>query len=200
MKKFTKFAGAVAAVALVSACATSSGPDVDASAGADTSAGAGPVGPVPGSQGDLEESAGHQVFFAYDQYTLTAQSQAHWRNRPLGCKNIRRRALNSQATVTSAAPANTTWLWVLAALKRLALTSFALALTPTASRRFLTVKNDRAALSQMRAAGRATGMRPRRLRPLVTNPFKRVMNSKDALHKNAARLCSLSHSFVVLAR
>ena len=76
MKKFTKFAGVVAALTLVSACATSSGPDVDASAGADTSAGAGPVGPVPGSQGDLEASAGHQVFFAYDQYTLTPQSQA----------------------------------------------------------------------------------------------------------------------------
>ncbi len=76
MKTLTKFAGAAAALLLVSACATSSGPDVDASAGADTSAGAVPSGPVPGSLDDLKQSAGNQVFFAYDQYTLTAQSQA----------------------------------------------------------------------------------------------------------------------------
>ncbi len=76
MKNFTKFTGVIAALTLVSACATSSGPDVDATAGAGTNAGAGPTGPVPGTQGDLENSAGHRVFFAYDQYTLTPQAQA----------------------------------------------------------------------------------------------------------------------------
>ena len=76
MKNLTKFAGVVAALTLASACATSSGPDVDASAGADTTASAGPTGPVPGSQADLEQSAGHQVFFDYDQYTLKPQAQA----------------------------------------------------------------------------------------------------------------------------
>jgi peptidoglycan-associated lipoprotein len=76
MKTLMKFAGAAAALVLVSACATSSGPDVDASSGVDASAGAGPTGPIPGSQADLEQSAGHQVFFAYDQYTLTPQAQA----------------------------------------------------------------------------------------------------------------------------
>ncbi len=76
MKQLTKIAGAIAALSLVAACATSNGPDVDASAGADTYADSGPAGPVPGSQADLEESAGHQVFYDYDQYTLTPQSQA----------------------------------------------------------------------------------------------------------------------------
>ncbi len=76
MKQITKFAGVIAALTLVSACATSSGPDVDATAGADANAGAGPSGPVPGSQSDLENAAGHRVYFAYDQYTLTPQAQA----------------------------------------------------------------------------------------------------------------------------
>lgn len=75
MKQITKFAGVIAALTLVSACATSSGPDVDATAGADTNAGAGPSGPVPGSQADLENAAGHRVYFGYDQYTLTPQAQ-----------------------------------------------------------------------------------------------------------------------------
>ena len=76
MKTITKIAGVIAALTLVTACASSSGPDVDATAGAGTNAGAGPSGPVPGTQGDLEASAGHQVFFAYDQYTLTPSAQA----------------------------------------------------------------------------------------------------------------------------
>ncbi len=75
MKHITKIAGVIAALTLVSACATSSGPDVDATAGAGTNAGAGPTGPTPGSQSDLEQSAGHRVYFAYDQYTLTSQAQ-----------------------------------------------------------------------------------------------------------------------------
>lgn len=76
MKIFMKFAGVAAGLALISACATSEGPDLDASANPGTSMAAGPTGPVPGSQADLEESAGHRVFFAYDQYTLTPQAQA----------------------------------------------------------------------------------------------------------------------------
>lgn len=76
MKNLMKFAGAFAALTLMSACATSDGPDVDASANAGTTQAAGPVGPVPGSQADLEQAAGHRVFFAYDQYTLTPQAQA----------------------------------------------------------------------------------------------------------------------------
>lgn len=76
MKTLMKIAGTVAALALISACASTNGPDVDASAGADTFETAGPAGPVPGSQADLENSAGHRVFFGYDQYTLTPQAQA----------------------------------------------------------------------------------------------------------------------------
>ena len=75
MNKFLKMAGIFASLALISACA-STGPDVDASTGADTTTGTAPVGPVPGSQEDLENAAGHRVFFAYDQYTLTAEAQA----------------------------------------------------------------------------------------------------------------------------
>lgn len=70
-----KVAGAVCALAVVSACASSSGPDVAAT---DTSSSTGqrPTGVTPGSQADLEQNAGHRVFFGYDQYTLTPQAQA----------------------------------------------------------------------------------------------------------------------------
>jgi peptidoglycan-associated lipoprotein len=74
MNKFLKVAGVFASLALISACA-STGPDVDASTGADTTTGTAPVGAVPGSQEDLENAAGHRVFFAYDQYTLTSEAQ-----------------------------------------------------------------------------------------------------------------------------
>ncbi|MEZ5894378.1 MAG: peptidoglycan-associated lipoprotein Pal [Parvularculaceae bacterium] len=74
MKTMMKFAGVFASLALISACA--SGPAVDTTAGADTNAGAGVTGVVPGSQADLENSAGHRVFFALDQYTLTPDAQA----------------------------------------------------------------------------------------------------------------------------
>ncbi len=76
MKTLMKIAGVAASLVLLSACATGTGPDVDATAGAGTDVAAGPTGPVPGSQADLEESAGHRVFFAFDQYTLTPQAQA----------------------------------------------------------------------------------------------------------------------------
>ncbi len=75
MKTMMKIAGAVASLILISACASSTGPGLDASSGADTNATSGPVGPVPGSQADLEQNAGHRVFFGYDQYTLTPQAQ-----------------------------------------------------------------------------------------------------------------------------
>ena len=56
MMKFFKIAGIFASLALVAACA-STGPDLDASAGADTTTSAAPTGPVPGSQADLEDVA-----------------------------------------------------------------------------------------------------------------------------------------------
>lgn len=76
MRVFMKIAGAAALLALLSACVGAGGPDLDATAGAETDMAAGPAGPVPGSQSDLEESAGHRVFFAFDKYTLTPQAQA----------------------------------------------------------------------------------------------------------------------------
>lgn len=74
MMKFTKIAGVFASLALVAACA-STGPDVDTTANGDTTMDNGPQGPVPGSQADLENSAGHRVFFGYDEYTLTGEAQ-----------------------------------------------------------------------------------------------------------------------------
>ena len=75
MKKFLKIAGVLASVALISACA-SNGPDVSEPVDTGSTTSSAPTGPVPGSQMDLEESAGHRVFFALDQYTLTPQAQA----------------------------------------------------------------------------------------------------------------------------
>ncbi|MEM8934899.1 MAG: peptidoglycan-associated lipoprotein Pal [Pseudomonadota bacterium] len=77
MKKLIKFSGAVAVMALLAACA--SGPDLDATAGS-SSMGAGPVGPAPGSQADLEQN-GHRVFFALDEYTLTPRAQSDLRRQ-----------------------------------------------------------------------------------------------------------------------
>lgn len=74
--RFLKVAGTAASLALLAACASTNGPDIDSTAGVGSGAGAAPQGPVPGSQGDLEQSAGHRVFFAYNQYTLTPQAQA----------------------------------------------------------------------------------------------------------------------------
>ncbi len=75
MKTLMKLAGIAASLVLLSAC-VATGPEVDATAGAGTDVGAGPTGPVPGSQADLEDAAGHRVFFAYNEYTLTPQAQA----------------------------------------------------------------------------------------------------------------------------
>ncbi|WP_425410130.1 peptidoglycan-associated lipoprotein Pal [Hyphococcus sp.] len=72
-----KFAGAVATLALLSACAsTNDDVGLDTTASNDTNVGAQPTGVEPGSQTDLEQAAGHRVFFAYDQYTLTPQAQS----------------------------------------------------------------------------------------------------------------------------
>ena len=76
MKTLMKIAGTAALLGLVSACATSNGPDIAETVVDTTSENAGPSGPIPGSQADLENSAGHRVFFGLDQYTLTPQAQA----------------------------------------------------------------------------------------------------------------------------
>jgi peptidoglycan-associated lipoprotein len=75
MKTILKFAGVAGALVLMSACASNKGPDVVANG--DTGSSAGDRAAVtPGSQEDLEQNAGHRVFFGYDQFTLTPQAQA----------------------------------------------------------------------------------------------------------------------------
>jgi len=76
MSNFMKIAGIFASLALISACASTNGPDVNAESNTGTDVASGPTGVVPGSQADLEQNAGHRVFFAYNQYTLTPQAQA----------------------------------------------------------------------------------------------------------------------------
>lgn len=76
MPNFMKIAGVFASLALLSACASTAGPDVDTTAEPVVDTTPEPQGPIPGSQADLEQNAGHRVFFAYDQYTLTPQAQA----------------------------------------------------------------------------------------------------------------------------
>ena len=71
-----KFAVVAGSLLMLSACATSNGPDVIADGSNGTSTGVGPAGPIPGSQDDLEKNAGHRVFFGYNQYTLTPQARA----------------------------------------------------------------------------------------------------------------------------
>lgn len=76
MSHTIKIAGVFASLALLSACASTEGPSIDTTADTATDVVSEPVGPVPGSQADLEQNAGHRVFFAYDEYTLTPQAQA----------------------------------------------------------------------------------------------------------------------------
>ncbi len=76
MTNFIKIAGVFVSLVLLSACTTGGNVGVDPNAGIDTTQTAGPVGAIPGSQQDLEENAGHRVFFAYNQYTLTPQAQS----------------------------------------------------------------------------------------------------------------------------
>jgi peptidoglycan-associated lipoprotein len=68
----TKFAGALAAVALLSACANK--PPAPVSTG--TGAAAVTSGPAPGSEEDLVANVGDRVFFAFDKSALTPEDQA----------------------------------------------------------------------------------------------------------------------------
>ena len=66
----SKIIGALAAVALLAACA-------DKNEGASTGAGAATTaGPVPGSQEDLVANVGDRVFFDFDRSTLRSDAQA----------------------------------------------------------------------------------------------------------------------------
>ncbi|PWR22252.1 peptidoglycan-associated lipoprotein Pal [Zavarzinia compransoris] len=65
-----KIAGIVASLFIVAACSSSN------TDGAATTGGTTTGGIVPGSQEDLAATAGDSVFFALDQYNLSAQAQA----------------------------------------------------------------------------------------------------------------------------
>jgi len=76
--KVLKIAGALSSLILLAACTTTpppvdDGPDVDTTVA--RTAPPRPQGPPPGSQGDLEQNAGHRVFFSYNEYTLTSRAQ-----------------------------------------------------------------------------------------------------------------------------
>jgi len=71
-----KIAGAGLGVLALAACASTQ-PQIETAQTNDTTRTASRAsGPVAGSQEDLEQTAGHRVFFGYDQYTLTPQAQA----------------------------------------------------------------------------------------------------------------------------
>lgn len=74
--KTLKIAGAMSAIAILAACTSTTAVDdtgiVDTTRSTVAPA---PSGPVPGSQADLEQNAGHRVFFGYNQWTLTPQAQ-----------------------------------------------------------------------------------------------------------------------------
>ncbi len=75
-----KITGAAGMMLLAAACASNAtGPDVVAT-GPDTSS-MNDRGPIPGSQEDLEQNAGHRVFFAYDQFSLSPQARATLTNQ-----------------------------------------------------------------------------------------------------------------------
>jgi len=69
----TKLVGALAAVALLSACANKP-PAPPASTG--TGAAAVTSGPAPGSEEDLVANVGDRVFYAFDKSVLTPEDQA----------------------------------------------------------------------------------------------------------------------------
>ncbi len=75
-KSITKLAGTVCAIVMLGACASTSTPDVLEVVDTTASTVVSPSGPVPGSQADLENSAGHRVFFGYNEWALTPQAQA----------------------------------------------------------------------------------------------------------------------------
>jgi peptidoglycan-associated lipoprotein len=68
----TKIVGALAAVALLSACANK--PPAPVSTG--TGAAAATAGPAPGSEEDLVANVGDRVFYAFDRSVLTPDDQA----------------------------------------------------------------------------------------------------------------------------
>ncbi|MEL6359496.1 MAG: peptidoglycan-associated lipoprotein Pal [Pseudomonadota bacterium] len=79
-----KMVGIAGLSLLAAACATNTtGPDLAERAPDTSSADTRPLGPVPGSQEDLE-AAGNRVYFGLDQYSLTnsarqtLQTQANW--------------------------------------------------------------------------------------------------------------------------
>jgi peptidoglycan-associated lipoprotein len=78
----SKIVGALAAVALLAACAHK--PDTGAATGAGAAGGASYAGPVPGSQEDLVANVGDRVFFDFDKSSLredartTLDHQAEW--------------------------------------------------------------------------------------------------------------------------
>ena len=76
--KSLKLIGALGALIMLSACASTTTDDNAGFNAVDTTASTAtaPTGPAPGSQADLEQTAGHRVFFGYNQYTLTPQAQA----------------------------------------------------------------------------------------------------------------------------
>ncbi|NWG71468.1 MAG: peptidoglycan-associated lipoprotein Pal [Parvularculaceae bacterium] len=69
-------AAGVAGLVLLAACASSKGPDVVANGDTGSTGGTRGSAAAPGSQEDLEQNAGHRVFFGYNEYTLTPQAQA----------------------------------------------------------------------------------------------------------------------------
>ena len=69
----TKIFGALAAVALLAACAHNPPP---AAATTGTGAAAATAGPAPGSEEDLVANVGDRVFFAFDRSNLASDAQA----------------------------------------------------------------------------------------------------------------------------
>lgn len=75
-KLILKFAGVVGSIFLLAACASTNDIGIAQQDDGVYSENIGPAGAIPGSQEDLEQNAGHRVFFGLDQYTLTPQAQA----------------------------------------------------------------------------------------------------------------------------
>jgi peptidoglycan-associated lipoprotein len=88
-----KILSVVAAVALLAACETAPQESATAEGSGAQQAAAAPSGPMMGSQEDLVVSVGDRVFFDYDKYSLTAdsqkvlQGQAAWLKKNAG-KNV----------------------------------------------------------------------------------------------------------------
>ena len=75
LRTILKCAG-VAGALVLAACASNKGPDVVAGGDTGSSGGVRGSAVTPGSQEDLEQNAGHRVFFDYNEYTLSPQAQA----------------------------------------------------------------------------------------------------------------------------